>query len=84
MQNPFAPQPDPNSYINLKERIFQNIKASGINDQIFGVVKRNYELALADENAVLSRPERSRLLSQVLKQVLEDMLKKLEGRSGSA
>jgi len=82
MQNPFSPQPDPNSYANLKERIFQQVRATGINDRIFAIVKNAYEEALAKENIILSRPERKRLLAQVLKQVLEDMLKKLDGPSG--
>lgn len=83
MQNPFAQQPESGSYVDLKERIFQQIQAAGINDRVFESVQKAYEEALARENVILSRPERKRLLSQVLKQVLEDMLKKLEGHSGS-
>ncbi len=71
MQNPFAPQSDSGSYINLKERMFQKVQAAGINDQIFGIVKRAYEQALAQENVILSRPERKRLFAQVLKLVLD-------------
>jgi len=33
---------------------------------------------------VLSRPERKRLFSQIMKRVFEDMLKKLDGGSSSA
>lgn len=84
MQNYFASQPDPGPYTNLKERIFQQVKAAGINDRIFESVKKAYEEALARENVILSRPERKRLLSQVLKQVLEDMLNRLDGSSKSA
>lgn len=79
MENYFALQPDSGSYTNLKERVFQMVKAAGINDRIFEIVKMTYEEALAKENILLSRPERKRLLSQVLKLVLDDMLRKLEG-----
>ena len=81
MQNPFAPQSDPNSYLNLKERILQQVRSAGVNDRIFKVVQNAYEEALAQENIILSRPERKRLLAQVLKQVLEEMLKKLDERT---
>lgn len=81
MQNPFDPQPDSNSYHNLKERILQNVQAAGINDQIFLIVQKAYEGALEQEKIILSRPERKRLFSQVLKLVLEDMSKKLDIRS---
>jgi len=43
-----------------------------------------YEEALTAENIVLNRPERQRLFSQILKLVLEDMIKKIDGRSSSA
>jgi uncharacterized membrane protein YheB (UPF0754 family) len=81
MQNPFAPQPESNSYINLKERILQQVRSARVNDRIFKVVQNAYEEALAQENIILSRPERKRLLAQVLKQVLADMLKKLDERT---
>jgi len=42
-------------------------------------VKNAYEQALARENIVfLSRPERMRLLSQIMKMILDDMSKKLK------
>ena len=81
MQNPFMPGSDSGSYTNLKEKVFQNVQAANVNDHIFEIVKRAYEQALAKENIMLSRPERKRLLSQVLKLVLDDMIKKLEDRS---
>ena len=84
MENYFALQPDSSSYTNLKEKVFQNVQAVGINDRIFEIVKKAYEEAVAKENIVLSRPERKRLLAQALKQVLEDMLNKLDGNSKSA
>ncbi len=80
MLNPFGSQQDPGlySYVNLKKRMLQNIKATRVNDQIFQVVQDTFDSALRHENVVLSNPERKRLLSQILKSVLEDMLQKLD------
>ena len=83
MENSFASQPDSGSYINLKERVFQKVQAAGIDDQIFMSVQKTFEDVLAQENIILSRPERKRLLSQILKLVLEDMVKKLDDHSSS-
>ena len=81
MQNPTAPQPDSNSYHNLKARMVQKVQAAGIDDEIFLIVQKAYEEALEQENVILSRPERNRLFSQVLKTVLDDMSEKLDVRS---
>jgi hypothetical protein len=84
MQNPFAPEPASNSYTNLKERMFRQIQAARVNDHIFEIVQRAYEEALAKEYIVLSRPERQRMLAQVMRLVLDDMLKKLDDRTNPA
>jgi hypothetical protein len=83
MKNPFGPQPDPGlpSYVDLKKRMLQHVQSLQVNDQIFNVVQVAYENALKEANVVLSRPERQRMFSQILKSVLEDMLKKLNERS---
>ena len=80
MLNPFGPQQDPGlpSYVHLKKRMLQKVQASNVNDQIFQVVQKAFEDALNTENLVLSRPERMRLFSQILKTVLEDMVNKLD------
>ena len=84
MQNPFGSQQVPGPYFNLKERMFQRVQSAKVNDHIFEIVQMAYEEALIHENVVLSRPERKRLLAQILKRVLEDMIKKLDERSSSA
>ncbi len=83
--NPFGPQQDPglSSYINLKKRMLQNVQAVKIDDQIFQVVQNAFENAMQKENIVLSRPERKRLFAQILKSVLEEMVRKLDDRSGT-
>jgi len=80
MLNPFDPQPDPRSYLNLQKRMLQRVQAAKINDQIFEVVQKAFEDALKAEHIVLSRPEKKRLLSQILKLVLDEMIKKLDDR----
>lgn len=81
MLNPFDPNKDSHPYFNLQKRMLEKVQSAGINDQIFEVVQKAYENALKAENIILSRPESKRLLSQILKLVLDDMVKKLDDRS---
>ena len=83
MKNPFGDQRVPGSYHNLTERMYKKVSANA-NEQIFQILLKAYENALYEENIVLSRPERKRLLSQIATRVMEDMLKKLDGRSSSS
>lgn len=84
MLNPFAPQQDPGSYVDLRKRMLQHVQYMKVNDQIFEVVKNAYEHAVITENIILSRAEKNRMLSQIMKMVLEDMIKKLNEGSVSA
>ena len=82
MKNPFGPELEPlSSYVNLKKRMLQHVQSAKVNDRIFQVVQKSFEDALKLENIVLSLAERKRMLSQILKSVLEDMIKKLDERS---
>ena len=78
MLNPFGSQPVPGSYTDLQNRMYRHMQHLGVNNQIFEVVKNAYEQALSKENIILSRAERIRLLSQILKMVLDDMVRKLK------
>ena len=80
MKNPFGDQKIPGSYHNLQERMYKKVSAN-VNDQILGILQKAYEDALYEENVVLSRPERKRLLSQIAKMVMEDVGRKLDGSS---
>ena len=80
MLNPFDKNKDPGSYINLQRRIFQRVQSSQVGDQIMKIVRESYEDALNSENIELSRTESKRLLSQILKLVLEDLSRKLGDR----
>jgi hypothetical protein len=82
MKNPFGPEQDlPGSYANLHKRMLQRVQSAQVHDQIFQVVQNAYEHALRSENIVLSRPERQRMFAQILRVILEDMIKKLDERS---
>ena len=80
MLNPFGPQQDPSlsSYVNLQKRVLQNIKATRINDQIFEVVQKAYEDALKMENVRLAQFEKKTMLAQIMKQVLTDMIRRID------
>jgi hypothetical protein len=84
MRNPFGSQNDPRwgAYGELKRRILERLQEAKVSDQIFTVVQEAYEDALKWQNIVLSRAEKERLLSQILKSVLEDMIRKLDDRRG--
>ena len=85
MKNPFGPEPDSfPSYVNLKKRMLALVRGKRVYDQIFQVVQNAYEEALHEENVVLSRPERKRMFAQILRSMLEDMIKKLDERSGTS
>ena len=77
MQNPFGDQQVPGSYHNLKERMYKKVSAN-VNDQILVILQNAYENALNAENIVVSRAERKRLFSQILKLVFEEILKKYD------
>ena len=78
MLNPFAPQSDPGSYLDLRNRMLRDVRYLRGEDKIFEVVRNAYAHALIIENVVLSRAEKDRMLSQIMKMVLEDMAKKLK------
>ena len=78
MLNPFDSNKDNGSYVNLQKRIFQRVQSSEINNQIIEAVHKSYDDAINAENVELSRDESKRLLSQVLRLVLEDLNKKLD------
>ncbi len=80
MKNPFGDQQVPGSYDNLKERMYKKVSAN-VNGQIREIMVKAYENALDEENVVLSRPERKRLLSEIVKMVMEDVLGNLDGSS---
>jgi hypothetical protein len=67
------------SYFDLKKRITQRMQSAKIEDEIFKAAAKVFEQALDSENVVLARSEKQRLLQQILKSALTDMLTKLDG-----
>jgi hypothetical protein len=63
--------------------MLKNIQAARVNDQVFNVIQKTFEEALRHENIALSGPEKKRMLAQIMKQVLTDMLSKLDDTSKS-
>ena len=61
--------------------MLQLVKGARVYDQIFQVVQSAYEDALKAENIVLSHAEQKRMFAQILRAMLEDMIKKLDERS---
>ena len=58
--------------------MLRDVRYLRVEDKIFEVVRNAYAHALIIENVVLSRAEKDRMLSQIMKMVLEDMAKKLK------
>ena len=85
MNNPFGPQQDPGlyAYTNLQRRMLKHVKAARVTDQIFSVVQKAFEESLKMENIPLTSAEKQRMLAQIMKKVLSDMLSKLEDNSKS-
>lgn len=83
MQNLFGTQPDSGSYIDLKKRMLQRLQSFKVDEQLLEVLQVAYEDALKEEHVILSSPERRRMLSQISKSVLEEMIKKLDDRPAS-
>ncbi|MBI4762397.1 MAG: hypothetical protein ACOYYF_12605 [Chloroflexota bacterium] len=77
MKNPFGDQPLPGSYHNLTERIHKKASAA-VGEQVFEMMLKACESALDEENVILSRLERKRLFSEVVKRMMADMSRRLE------
>ena len=80
MFNPIS-FPQPGSYSDLKKRVSQNMQSAKVDDRVFETVQNLFDKTLKSEQVVLSRPEKDRLLRQILKSVLTDMLTKLNGNN---
>jgi len=68
-------------YVDLQKQIVRRLNAVKIQPQILEKLAATFDAVLADENIIVSRVERKRLLTQVTRDVLEDMLKKLDSTS---
>ncbi len=64
---------DPGSYTDLRWRILQRLNAARIDDHVFELIQAACDSALADENVVLSKAEKRRLLADILRSILKEM-----------
>jgi len=86
MLNPFDPQQDSDptgilAGLRRQKKLLKDIQDTRIDDRIFQVVQDAFEEALKKEHVIVM-PEIAKkyLLAQVMKQVLSDMIKKLDNR----
>jgi hypothetical protein len=68
-------------YVDLQKKIAQRLKSEKIQHQLLEKLETLFDAVLADENIIVSRVERKRLLSRVTRDVLEDMLEQLDSSS---
>lgn len=89
MLNPFNPEQnsDPTGILaalRTQKRLTKNMQAARVDDRIFQVVQESFEEALKKEQLVVM-PEVAKkyLLARIMKQVLMDMLGKLNNRKNA-
>lgn len=68
-------------YVDLQQQIVRRLTAEKLQPQLFEKIETLFDAVLADENIIVSQVERKRLLTQVTRAVLEDMLKNLNSSS---
>jgi hypothetical protein len=68
-------------YVDFQKQIVQRLTSEKIPHQLFEKLETSFDAVLADENMIVSRVERQRLLTRVTRDILEDMLKQLDRSS---
>jgi len=72
------PYPNSGSFNEALKRMTRLMQQHQIDDRIFEMLKQAFEKELGNANVTLSRPERIRLLQQVSKTILDDVLEKID------
>lgn len=86
MLNPFNPEQhsDPSGILaalRTRKRLLNNMQTSRVDDRIFQIVQESFEEALKKEHLmVMPEIAKKYLLAQIMKQLLMDMLGKLNNR----
>lgn len=86
MLNPFNPEQnsDPSGILaalRTRKRLLKNMQTSRVDDRIFQIVQESFEEALKKEHLmVMPEIAKKYLLAQIMKQLLMDMLGKLNNR----
>ena len=77
-----SPSNSERGYVDLRKTVVRQMKKAQIQHQILGILDTTLNRVLAEENLILSRTERKRLLAQVTQDILNDILHKLESTTG--
>ncbi len=72
------PSPFTGSYDELLKRLTRRMVQNELDNQIFDILRKAFEKELEQENPVLSRSDRVRLLRDVSKAILNDVQTKLD------
>ena len=57
-------------YVDLQKQIVRRLKSEKIQPQLFEKLETSFDAVLADENIIMNRVERKRLLTRVTRDVL--------------
>jgi len=71
--------PDSGSYDDLRKRMTRRMRHNEVDGQILETLQQAFAKELAQERAVLSRPERMRLFQQISVSILTDVFAKIDG-----
>jgi hypothetical protein len=83
MLNPFGEEKLPGSNKGFQKRILHHWKADGLDDKMVDMLRRAYDEALNAEHVMLTRGERTKLLSDVLNTFFEEVMRRFRGRGES-
>lgn len=80
MRNASDPSQDSSSYLGLLKRLTQRVQQGPSEARILELLQVDFRSALAEERTVLSPPEVNRLVRQVTRAVLEEMIAKIDAQ----
>jgi hypothetical protein len=68
----------PGAYFDLRNRVTQSLQSAKVDERVFEAVQQLFEQTLNSEHIVLARNEKDRLLRQIVRSILTDMLAKMD------
>lgn len=70
--------PNPNSYEDVLQRMKRRMQENGVDDRLVAILQEVFEKEL-EHGVVLSRPDRGRLFREVSKNILTEVMSKVDG-----
>lgn len=67
----------PGAYFDLRKRVTHSLQSAKVDERVFEAVQQLFEQTLNSEHIVLARNEKDRLLRQIVRSILTDMLAKM-------